>query len=228
MDDPAFVSEARNRTEAIWTAIHAHPFVRAIGGGSLPRDRFEFYLRQDYVYLVDFSRVLALAAAKAGDVETMQFFSSVLQATIHSEMELHRRTSADFGIPVEALEATEPAMITAAYTSALLRTCYEGTLGDILAILLPCAAGYVEVADRLGRSGLPGDRHCRDWIETYTSAEMRAMADWLVDRTNRAAAAGTGADRGRWHALYRMSARYELLFFEMAWTMSVWPEPVPV
>jgi thiaminase/transcriptional activator TenA len=217
----------RRDTGPLWSAIHRHPFVRGIGDGSISRERFEFYLRQDYIYLIDFSRVLAMAAAKAHDVEGMRFFSSLLEATIHGEMELHRRTCASFGIDPVELERTEPAYVTESYTNVLLRTCYEGRFADIVAVLLPCAAGYVEIGVALREGGLPDQPHCRDWIETYSSTEMKEMTDVLVESMNRFGEAAPAHDRQRWHRLYRTSARYELLFFEMAWTMTSWPDPVP-
>lgn len=223
-----FSSEARSRTDTLWRAIHDHPFVRGIGDGTLPRDRFELYLRQDYAYLIDFARVLALAAAKAEHLEDMRFFSDLVQATLHEEMELHRRTCASFGISADGLEGTEPALVTTAYTSFLLRTCYEGPFADIVAVLLPCAAGYVEIARRLADGGLPAPTHFRDWISTYSSPEMVEMAGWLERRMNDDACDGSLAERARWLRLYETSARFELLFFDMAWKAETWPACVPV
>ena len=88
----------REDTAALWSAVLDHPFVRGIGAGDLTRDRFEFYLKQDYVYLIEFGRVLALASAKADTPAQMGYLAGLLDATLHTEMELHRRTCADFGI----------------------------------------------------------------------------------------------------------------------------------
>jgi thiaminase/transcriptional activator TenA len=217
----------RATTAPIWRAIHAHPFVRGIGDGTLSPDRFRFYLEQDYVYLIGFSRVIALAAARADTLEEMRQFSSLLDVTLSREMELHRRTCAGFGVDAATLERTEPGLVTAAYTSGLLRVCYEGRLSDIVAVLLPCAAGYVEIASGLRERGLPPQGHYRDWIETYGSPEMRALAEWLTRRMDTKAAESTPADRDRWLALYRTSARLELLFFDMSWERSPWPACVP-
>lgn len=224
---PGFVGEMRGATATVWSALHAHPFVKGIGDGSLSRDRFEFYLRQDYVYLVDFARVLAMAAAKAPDLATMTRFSALLDATLTIEMDLHRRTCTSFGIGAAELERTEPSAVTAAYTAMLLRACYEGPMSDIIAALLPCAAGYVEIAVALRETGLPEATHCRDWIETYASAEMQEVADWLIGLMNGSAARAPDADRERWLGLYRTSARFELLFFQAAWEKTMWPEPIP-
>lgn len=42
-----------------------HPFVMALGDGTLPMESFKGYIIQDYLYLVHFSRANALAAYKA-------------------------------------------------------------------------------------------------------------------------------------------------------------------
>ena len=222
-----FSQELRKRTAKLWDAVHAHPFVCGIGDGSLPKEPFAYYLAQDYVYLVGFARVLAVGAAKAHGLEDMRRFAGLLRSTLEGEMDLHRRTCAAFGIGAEELERTEPALVTTAYTSFLLRACHEGGIEDVLCVLLPCAAGYVEIAQRLREGGLPEHPHYRDWIETYTDPEMLAVVDWLAARMDAFGANAGGEARARWHELYRTSARFELLFFEMAWKQESWPELVP-
>lgn len=223
-----FVAHLREQNAPLWKAIHAHPFVTGIGDGSLSRERFEFYLKQDYAYLIEFSRVLALAAAKAETLDTMQRFSALLDMTLREEMELHRRTCAQCGISQTDLEQVEPAMITSAYTNFLLRTCYEGRFGEILAVLLPCSAGYVEIAEQLHEKGVPESPQYRDWIQTYTSPEMKEVVLWLSQCMNALASDMAPTTRRRCSSLYRVSARYELLFFDMAWERTFWPAGIPV
>lgn len=224
----SFVDELREGTDSLWQAIHGHAFVRGIGDGTLSRDRFAFYLRQDYPYLIDFSRVLGVATAKAETLDEMRQFSSLLDATLTKEMELHHRTCVGFGIEPADLERTEPGLITTAYSAFILRTCYEGCLSDIFAVLLPCEAGYVEIAQKLREGGLPEPPHYRDWIETYTSSEMTVLADWLALRMNSLAEGMTPAARRRCGRLYRASVRFELLFFQMVWEKTLWPACVPL
>ena len=89
MTKPPFSRELRERTDPLWQAIFEHPFVTGIGDGTLSQHRFEFYLKQDYVYLVDFSRVFALAAAKAWTLPDMGTFATLLNVTQNTEMEGH-------------------------------------------------------------------------------------------------------------------------------------------
>jgi thiaminase/transcriptional activator TenA len=90
-------------------------------------------------------------------------------------------------------------------------------LSDILAVLLPCACGYVEIGRRLKSEGLPEDRFYRDWIDTYSSPEFQEFAGWLIGRMNEHAADAPAQRREQWHRLYESSARYEYLFFDMSW-----------
>jgi thiaminase/transcriptional activator TenA len=223
MTKEAFYGEMRRRSDSAWESIFCHPFVKGIGDGTLSRDRFEFYLKQDYVYLIDFSRVFALAAAKSETLPDMRAFAHLVQVTLTMEMELHRKTCAAFGIPEKDLLETRRSLITAAYADWLVRTCYEGNIYDILAVLLPCECGYAEIGSRLRSQGLPGDRFYRDWIDTYSSPEFTALADWLVDRMNEYAEGAAGHQKERWYRLYEASARYEKLFFDMSWKMEEWP-----
>ena len=49
-------------------AYHEHPFVKGIADGSLDKEKFKYYMIQDYLYLIDYTKVFALGAAKAKDL----------------------------------------------------------------------------------------------------------------------------------------------------------------
>ena len=87
-------------------AILQHPFVTEVGDGTLPVELFKNYVTQDYVYLIDYSRVLALASARAPNLADMSWFASLLDETLNKEMSLHRGYCQEFGISAEELEST--------------------------------------------------------------------------------------------------------------------------
>ena len=70
-----FSDEAWERTVRLREAIHRLPFNTELASGSLAQDRFRAYIVQDALYLGSFSRALAIAAAKAPDVDAMQSFA---------------------------------------------------------------------------------------------------------------------------------------------------------
>src|SRR5207244_52222 len=100
-----FTDRLYELAEPTWEAQYAHPFVRGIADGTLDVEKFKFWVRQDYLFLIDYARLLAMAAAKAPDLPTMRRFADLVHATLNVEMELHRAYAAEFGISPEELEA---------------------------------------------------------------------------------------------------------------------------
>src|SRR5690625_6482389 len=103
-----FTDRVFNRVEPLWKAYLEHPFVKGIGEGDLEVEKFKHYLKQDYLYLIEYSRIFAIGAAKAKDLKSMTMFADLLHGTMNFEMDLHREYAEKFGISNEELEATEP------------------------------------------------------------------------------------------------------------------------
>src|ERR687896_305929 len=73
----SFAAELRVGADDVWEAQHAHPFVRGIGDATLPEERFRFYVRQDYRFLIEYGRLLALGAARAPRLAEMRRFAGL-------------------------------------------------------------------------------------------------------------------------------------------------------
>ncbi len=154
-----------------WRAYTRHAFVEGLGRGDLPRADFLRYLRQDYVFLIHFSRAWALAAAKADTMAEMQAAAATLHALVHHEMPLHVRICAREGIDAAALAATEEAPANLAYTRYVLEAGYSGDFLDLMAALAPCVLGYGEIGARLAGSGGP----YAEWIDPYAGEEYQGL-----------------------------------------------------
>jgi thiaminase (transcriptional activator TenA) len=223
MNPLLFTERLRLAVAPIWRKELEHPFVRGLGDGSLPPDRFRFYLRQDYVFLIEYGRIFALAAAKADQLDEIGVFARLLNDTINVEMELHRGYCARLGITREELERTEPAPITHAYTRHLLTVAWSGGLDEIIAAVLPCQLGYAEIAGGLSRGPGWEASPYAEWIRTYISSDFVASAEALRAKLDYLAAP---LGPGRLDLLERhfvTSTRYEYLFWEMAWSEAGWP-----
>ena len=169
-----FSDQLRQAAADLWEAQHEHPFVRGIRDGTLDPERFRFYVRQDYLFLIEYGRLLALACARAPRLELMERFAELAHSTLRTEMDLHRAYAADWGISREELERERPHTVTRAYTDFLLRTAALGDFGELVAALLPCMWGYSELGQRLAQGQAPtGGRYTR-WIEMYAGRGVRA------------------------------------------------------
>ena len=219
-----FTEHLRQQTADLRRQVLQHPFVTGIGDGGLPLAAFRFYMCQDYVFLIAYSRVLALAVAKADDLETMGRFAELLHETLNTEMDLHRGFAAKFGISAGELEGTPAAPGTRAYTQHLLITAYGGDLADITAAILPCMWDYSDIGQSLAAQGAPSPQPLyNEWIQMYAAPEFAALATWLHDLLDRLAGGAAPDQQARLSPLFADSCRYEYLFWDMADRQETWP-----
>lgn len=197
--------------------------MRGIGDGTLDLARFSYFIRQDYLFLIDYARLLALGAARAPDLATMRRFAVLAQAILGDEMDLHRSYAAEFGITEAELEAEPVAPTTQGYTDFLVRTAAHGDFAELASALLPCMWGYAEVGQRLAERGRPADARYSAWIEMYADEGFAALAMWCRELVDTLAEGAPPATREVMTRAFLTSSRYELAFWQAGWELERWP-----
>ena len=199
-------SELRAAAADVWDASLAHEGVRALGDGSLDETAFRYYIRQDYLFLIDYGRLLSLGAARAPRLVWMRRFAALASSVLELEMELHREFAARWG--VSDLEATRLEPATAASSEKSSSDAVRSRKLQYAAALLPCMWSYAEIGATLNATS---DRY-REWIDMYASEEFGELAAWarsVVDEVD-----GDGA---RMEAAFTASCSHELRFWDAAY-----------
>ncbi|TBL81783.1 thiaminase II [Paenibacillus thalictri] len=212
----------RQEADAMWQASFDHPFVRGIADGSLPLDRFRYYVLNDSYYLGEFAKVQAIGAAKSHNLHTSNRMAAHVQGTYNSELALHETFVKRLGITEEERAAFKPAPASYAYTSHLHRAAYNGHLGDIVAALLPCYWLYFEIGEQL-KGTVVSEPIYQDWIDAYGAEGFGELVQEQIDRLDEIADMVTEADRERMKQQFLISSRYEWMFWQMAYTLEQWP-----
>lgn len=208
----------------IWEQTHKHPFVTGLGCGTLPVDSFKFYMKQDYVYLIDYAKMFALASTKAYDLTTSARFAALQEATLNGEMELHREYAERFGISREELEATKPSFVMLAYTSYMLRVAHQGSLAELVSSLLPCTWSYWEIGKHLAKvEGALEHELYGEWVRMYSSDEFGQLAIWLIDIMNELADGKNEQELARLEEHFLYTTKMEYMFWDMAYRKEMWP-----
>jgi thiaminase/transcriptional activator TenA len=208
----------------LWQRQLEHPFVVALGSGSLPRANFEFYIRQDALFLDELTRTFAYAVTRAARHDEMEQLGKYVLDTLLVEAALHRRYGERFGLTPEEMAATRMAPTNYAYTRHLLSIAATGTLPEILTATLPCAWIYAEVGRHLVGSTPPASDHpYADWLATYASPDFDAVELWIRARLDAYPPSLSPEQERRLHEIFLTSTRYEWLFWEMAWHLEEWP-----
>lgn len=217
-----FTDDLRAVVEPLWDVTMDHPMVEGIGDGTLDEERFRHWVRQDYVFLIEYSRVFALGAAHAPDIERMGRFATLLDETINTEMDLHRSYATEFDITESELETTEPLPTTQAYTDFLVRAGHGG-FGETVAALLPCMWGFNVTGHRLAEQGKPDHEQYAQWIETYAGEEFTDLTEWCKELMDDVASNANPDALETYRDLFLTSARYEYMFWDAAWEQEEWP-----
>jgi thiaminase/transcriptional activator TenA len=211
-------------TDEMWTASKPiyektlqHAFLRGLSDGSLPRRAFEFYLVEDAKYLRAFGQALSILASKAPRDDWAITLNQHAAETTQAEIELHE--SLLKGVSGRDLPM---APTNRAYTNHLLVTVTRDTFSEGLAAVLPCYWIYREVGRELKRRGSK-DQDYQKWIDQYSSDAYGKVVKQVLDMMNSEAQSMTPSRRRRAIELFVLGARYEYMFWDMAWRQEQWP-----
>ncbi len=212
----------RDAAQGPWRDYTRHAFVEGLKDGTLPRDAFLHYLRQDYVFLTHFSRAWALAVVKAQTHEEMQVAAATVNGLMHEEMMLHVGVCEAEGISREDLMATPERPENLAYTRFVLESGYSGDYLNLLAALLPCVIGYAEIGARLTQEAT--SETYRPWIDTYAGDQYQSYCHDIGALMDRALVRRLGPDYAAlpiWSDLcetFEMATQLEVKFWQMGLT----------
>jgi thiaminase (transcriptional activator TenA) len=217
-----FSDEAWQATASLRAAIHALPFNTELAAGTLARERFRHYITQDALYLGQFSRCLAVAAAKSPDTSALQSFAQSALGAVAVERALHEQYLRQFGVDPTTIAMAEPAPDCLAYTSFLIATAYHEPWEVLVAALLPCFWLYWDVGCAIAKKTTV-DNPYRAWIDTYADPSFGEAVDSVIATADGAAEAATSSGRARMHAAFVRAAQYEWLFWDGAYHRRGWP-----
>lgn len=220
----SFSSHLRKLATSIWDAQLSHPFVVALGDGTLPERKFKYYILQDARFLGDLARVFSSGASKAPDSESALRFTKLAEETITVERSLHENYGKRWNMAAKHMTAVPMAPTNHAYTRHMLAVAASGTAAEITVVALPCAWVYCVVGQHLLKKGQPPKSHpYRDWLMLYASPEFAAVQLWMRKKVDLWAKSAGREEKQRMEESFIVSSRYEWMFWEMAWNEEKWP-----
>ncbi|MEI2337888.1 thiaminase II [Priestia megaterium] len=218
-----FSERLYEKLQPIWRQNHNHPFVQGMGDGTLEKEKFRFYMIQDYLYLIDYAKLFAIGAMKATDVQRMGKFAALLDSTLNEEMSLHREYAKKFEISEKELEKAQPSPTTLAYTHYMLHVGQSGTLAELVAALLPCMWSYWEIGKELSEKPGANNEFYREWIEMYSSEEFGELATWCINLFDSLTEDKSEAELEKLEEIFLNTTRFEYMFWDMAYNEAMWP-----
>lgn len=209
--------DAWKASESIYNAILDLPFIKELADGTLSREHFLHYIGQDNLYIEDYSRVLAHIASRLGNIDDVAAFLEFAGDGVAMEKSLHAMY-----VHEGALEKTPACLF---YTSLLKAQANEDVAVEAAAIL-PCFWIYQKVGEHiLSIAKMDGNPYA-DWIKAYSDPAFDASTRRCIEICNRLADSASSETRSRMTEIYRQCSRLEWLFWDSAYRLGSWPEPI--
>ncbi len=213
----SFSKSAWTAIEEIYQSIIEHPFNQELAQGTLAKEKFQFYMKQDSLYLVDFARALAIAASKATTPDDLVLLLDFSKGAILAERGLHEFYFDHYGIQLDVDKA--PGCFS--YTNFLISTATHSSYEESLAALLPCFWIYREVGMHIHNNAAEKNPY-QKWIDTYSGDDFQAIVQNAIDLTDRVAEGANTEQTKRMQEAFVVSTRLEWTFWDSAYRLEKW------
>ncbi len=199
--------------------IYALPFNQELALGTLPLEKFIFYLSQDALYLTDFSKALALTATRLPHDHQTELFIQLALNAIKAERELHVDIlkKQAFAMP----KVNEPSPFCFIYSHYLLRMATTAEVEVAVASLSPCFWVYQQVGQKAKAQKIAHNPY-QAWIDLYSSAEFNHSVASLIATLNELAENATLTTQKNMQRAFRRATQCEWQFWQGAYQQESW------
>ncbi|ANV98664.1 thiaminase II [Helicobacter enhydrae] len=206
-----------NDNAEIWEDYIHHPFVKQLGNQSLKQENFLFYIKQDYLYLIQYAKCAARLAINARNIQEMQFAFYIAQSIIEGETTVHKSILTSHKLDLRTLGTQDESLTNIAYSRYLLSIGESGDFLDLLIALSSCAIGYAVVGRELFSSLQNLDGHIyKDWILSYASEDFQNFAREYEDLVNAFTPEVTPERFQRLSEIFGIATKLEKAFWQHA------------
>lgn len=213
----SFISPLDERFSPLWSRIREHPFLLETRDGTLPRETFATWMRQDYLFV---EAAIPFIGALLPKAPTRHWapLSGVVSA-LEKELRLFEERAAR--VDVE-LRGAPPAFACHAYVQFLLSTAAHASYPVAWTVLYAAERAYHE-SWKVVREGIDPDSPWMPFVENWSGPEFAGYVEWLGSELESLAAEASESERARMADAYRLTLLYEIAFWEMAHGAEGWP-----
>lgn len=210
--------DAWERVKPIYNKILTMHFNKELSNGTLPKEKFIFYLAQDAYYLLEFGRTLSTISGRMQDADLVMAFAGFSTGAIFAERSLHESYFVEFGLASEV----QPTPSTLLYTNYILSQAAYANVEIAVAAVLPCFWIYKAVGDHIFAQQTNDHNPYKRWIDMYAGIEFAAAVEQAIDITNQLAAQANAATQQKMLDVFEMATRLEWMFWDSAYELEKW------
>lgn len=186
-----------------------HPFNLEMKMGTLPREKFLYYVEQDKIFIEKFALCHKLIAERINENYKQLFLTHA-----------HDCSQAAAGLFARSPDLVETQIIspmTSSYTDFLIKMCVSEPLELAIAAILPCFVLYQEVGASM--IDMSEDNQYVNWMSSYTNASFERATNEMIELFDHFASATDDRMRKSMSDVFYDSAMQEIAFWSDAYVM---------
>lgn len=208
----SIAEKLKEDTKQIWDKITSHPFMVELCEGNLARDKFKFFILQDYHYLVSAIRNFSIIASKAEKIKDIIEVIQIGYIASASEYKSYLKLLNSLGLSIEDAQNTKPSSIVLSYTNFLFSISRKKSFTESLVSILPCFWSYGD-AVKCNNEKLCSntDEIYLKWTEVYLSKkyfQLMVRLQNLIDRVS------VNFNYNKLKKIFIKSSRYEYMYWD--------------
>lgn len=203
-----------------WDDYIQHDFVKQLAVGTLASDSFRHYLVQDYLYLIHYTRVMALSVYKSDTLAQMRVGQAGINAMLDMEIAMYLDFCRQWNIPLDEVENAAESAVTIAYSRYILDAAMSGSLAELYAAIAPCLMGYGEIGKCIKEQGFIAGNPYQPWIDVFSSDDFQVITAQNEAQINTLLADASPAQTDKFQRLFNTAARMEVSFWQQALDLS--------
>lgn len=202
----------------IWDSYEEHPFVKGIVDGTLPVEKFQYYMIQDHKYLMQYAKVFALGVLKAKDEADMRTFANLITATLDTENAVHQAYINRLGLDNNIIAETPTHMVTESYTNYMISISLKEGLGELMTAVLACSWSYKLIGDYIEKKTTAREHpFYGSWASMYSSEPYRKSNKEMMELVEKYCKDYNKDQIDNLKHIIKMCSEYEYMFWDMAW-----------
>ena len=200
------------------------PFWQEMLKGTLSDEVYTYWVKVDYVYLVNFSKILALGISKGETLEEMKIMNDYLNWILNEEMMIHIVHAKKIGISETELFNCEMGPIKYSYTRHENNCANAGDLGILLSGILACIVGWPIVANILLEGQKISDNNkYKDWLNMYADDKvLKDHTEKILSIFNSYASRGNREYKDILKKNFFTGVKYETMCWDAYYNMEKW------
>jgi len=209
--------ELRQAAGDQWIRVITHRFTNELAAGSIDRNVLKKYLIQDYRFLDAFVVLLASIIAHARSLEDRIPGCQFLAMITGKENTYFDRCFEKLGATEEERAKIRDAPCTTGFCSLMREVAMEGSLAEMLAVIVVCEWSYLSWGNRVKERTSRDDFVTYEWVDLHSGEFFEGVVEYLRDLLDKEAAYLDSSGRALCEKRFLQAIQLEEDFFDFAY-----------